>query len=331
MLNESQQLQNTSIQAQEFHRSQSDSQPAPVHDPDEINLLEYIYVLVKSKWWIIGALVLGLALGYFLAVKKGPTYVAEAVIAAKENESQKTPNLSGLGAFGGLVASQLNIGGNPGLDKIDLILGSRKFSAELIEKYDILTMVMKNLSPKVYKKMYDTTQNKWSEEFIKPNTLLLGASVNATFLRKEIGKNNTLTLKVESKDSTFSDTLLSMYLQHLNTFIQTSVHKEAKDNVSFLENRLISIADPLLREKLQNMIASELEKEMVISKEAFKIIDPPVRTVQFKEKRLYPIVFGVGFSFVVFITVIFLHALSSTQKTKEDKFLLEQIKKKLIF
>jgi LPS O-antigen subunit length determinant protein (WzzB/FepE family) len=24
------------------------------HDPDEINLLEYVYVLVKNKWWIIG-------------------------------------------------------------------------------------------------------------------------------------------------------------------------------------------------------------------------------------------------------------------------------------
>ena len=121
-------------------------------DPDEINLLEYIYVLVKNKWWIIGALVFGLVVGYIAAIVKGPTYITEAVIAAKENENKSTPNLSGLGAFSGLVASQLNIGGNPGLDKIDLILGSRKFSAEVIEKYNLLVPVMKNLSPKTYKK-----------------------------------------------------------------------------------------------------------------------------------------------------------------------------------
>src|SRR5512133_1046085 len=122
----------------------------PQSDPDEINLLEYIYVLVKNKWWIIGAAIFGLVLGYGLALKKGPRYVAEAVIAAKENENSKTPNLSSFGALSGIVASQLNISANPGLDKIDLILGSRKFNAEMIEKYDLLPMITKVQSPKVY-------------------------------------------------------------------------------------------------------------------------------------------------------------------------------------
>jgi hypothetical protein len=25
-----------------------------LRDPDEINLLEYIYVLIKNKWWVKG-------------------------------------------------------------------------------------------------------------------------------------------------------------------------------------------------------------------------------------------------------------------------------------
>ena len=69
-------------------------------DPDEINILEYIYVLVKNKWWIIGFALLGLVSGYLLALIKGPTFKAEAIIAAKENENKSAPNLSGLGAFG---------------------------------------------------------------------------------------------------------------------------------------------------------------------------------------------------------------------------------------
>jgi len=53
------------------------------HDPDEINLLEYLYALVKHKWWIIGATVLGLAIGHIAAVIKGPVYKAEVTVAPK--------------------------------------------------------------------------------------------------------------------------------------------------------------------------------------------------------------------------------------------------------
>jgi hypothetical protein len=100
-------------------------------NPDEINLLEYIYALVKHKWLIIGLTFLGLVAGYTAALIKGPTWVAEAVIAPREAESQKMPSFSGLGALGGIVASQLNLGGNASLEKIDLILDSREFGAEL--------------------------------------------------------------------------------------------------------------------------------------------------------------------------------------------------------
>ena len=133
--------QNQSQPPQQDGKSQVPAYSAPQfrpHDPDEINLLEYIYVLVKNKWWIIGATVLGLVLGYGAAIIKGPSYVAEAVIAAKESNNSSTPNLSGLGMLGGMVAGQLNISQNPGLDKIDLILDSKKFNAELIEKYNLL-------------------------------------------------------------------------------------------------------------------------------------------------------------------------------------------------
>ncbi len=287
-------------------------------------------MLVKNKWWIIGAAIFGLVLGYGLALKMGPRYVAEAVIAAKENENSKTPNLSSFGAFSGLVASQLNISANPGLDKIDLILGSRKFNAEMIEKYDLLPMITKVQSPKVYAKWFDTTKNDWNDSFVKPNLLLVGAGLNSGLLKKEINKNNTMTIKIESKDSTFSDTLLAKYLEYLNVYIKENVLSEAQENVSYLEKQLMTVADPLLREKLQTLIANELEKQMVVSKEAFRVVDPAIRTFQFKQKKLFPMVFGVGLSFVVILVVIVLHALSSGQKTEEDILLIKKIKKSIL-
>lgn len=301
----------------------------PPSNPDEINLLEYIYVLVKNKWWIIGAAVLGLVLGYGLALKKGPTFVAEAVIAAKENENKATPNLSGFGAFGGLVASQLNIGGNPGLDKIDLILGSRKFNAEMIEKYDLLPMIYREQYPKIYRQKYDTTNNRWNDDFKAPNLLSTGDMLLSRFLKKEVGKNGTMIVKIESIDSTFCDTLMNKYLLFLNEFIQYSVKKEADDNLKYLENRLEVTSDPLLREKLQGMIANEVEKAMLVSTEAFKIIDPPLRTYNFKAKKFYPLVCSAGFFFIITILVIIKYSLINTNRTEEDRMYIDNIMKYL--
>ncbi|MBN1604445.1 MAG: hypothetical protein JW915_22745 [Chitinispirillaceae bacterium] len=321
---------NTTTQSQQSSAvTQSLSHSVTASDPDEINLLEYIYVLVKNKWWIIGATVIGLIGGFIVAKIKGPTYITEAVIAAKESEAQKAPNLSSFGAFSGLVASQLNISANPGLDKMELILDSRKFNAELIEKYDLLPMVYKEAMPKVYAKVYDTLNNNWKPDFKKPVMLGIGGMLKGTYLKKET-KAGLMTIKIESKDSVFSDTLLSKYLLYLNSYIKDNVQADAKENVGYLEKQLITIADPLLREKIQTLIANELEKAMLVSKEAFKIVDPPFKYVTFKQKKLYPMVFGAGLFFMTMMIVVFGHAFASGQKTEEDKELLKKIRKSLL-
>jgi hypothetical protein len=304
--------------------------PPNYRDPDEINLLEYIYALVKHKRLIVGATVLGLVLGYVAALIKGPTWVAEAVIAPKEAESQKTPSFAGLGALGGLVASQLNFAGNASLDKIDQILDSRKFGARLIENYSLLPIIYKYQWPKVYRKYWDAPQNAWKPEFVQPKPLDMGSFIKAKYLKKTKDiKTNTLLLKIQSKDSTFTVNLATMYVGYLNDYIKTNVQNEAKGNVGYLDSQLVSIVDPLLREKIQGLIADEIEKEMVVSKEAFKIVDPVYLSKTFKEKKLFPLVFGFGLFFMGCLFVVFLQAIASSDKTEEDKDLIEKIRKEL--
>lgn len=304
--------------------------PSPPHDPDEINLLEYVYVLVKNKWWIIGLTIFGYLLGYGLALKKGPRYVAEAVIAPKESESQKGPNLSGLGAFGGLVASQINTGGNASLEKINIILDSRKFNADMIEKYNLLPFIYKKIYPKIYKNIYNESLHTWDAHFVKPKPLST-SGLTSGFLKKVTNKNNTMVLKIESKDATFSDTLLAKYLDYLNTFIRSSVQEDAKENVSYIEHQLASVSDPLLREKLQALIASEVEKAMLVSKEAFKVIDPPFSYATFKQKKTFPMVLAAGLFFLTCLVLVFIQAFSSADKTEEDRQMLVKIGKELFF
>jgi len=307
----------------------TEQQPtAPYKDPDEINLLEYVYVLVKHKWWIIGATVLGLVFGYVAAVVKGPTYVAEVVLAPKESDSKKGTDLSSFGALGGLVAGQLNIGGNTSLEKISMILDSREFSARLIDRYNLLPEIYKNALPKQYKKSWDTLKQDWKSSFVKPRKLDMGGLIKGKYLKKSKNdKSGLLTITVESKDTTFSKLLATDYVEYLNEYIKSETQKEAKENVIYLKMQMDSISDPLIREKVLALISSEIEKAMVTNKEAFKIFDPIYTYPNFKKKKMYPLVFSAGLFFCSLMIIIMMYAFSSAEKTEEDRLLIGKIKK----
>jgi hypothetical protein len=276
---------------------------------DEINLFEIAYVLVRYKVVVILFTALGLVGGYMLAKAKGPTYVASAVIMAKESDKQM-PNLGALGMFGGLAAAQLNLAGNPGLEKIEIHFDSRQFKAEMIEKYGLLNDIYKYGAPRLYRKHYDTLGGRWieCEKFTEPTPAKAADLFTKKFIGKSIDtKRGTLTLSVKSSDSLFTVKVIEGSLEHLNRYIQTNVQKDAKDNVDYLERQLITIADPLLREKLQGMIAAEIEKAMIISKEAFKVIDKPFCMKRHREKITYPVIMALGMFLISSGTVIFLY------------------------
>jgi len=188
-----------------------------------------------------------------------------------------------------------------------------------------LPQVIKNLYPKVYKTCYDTVKNEWKEDFKKPNILAIGAAVSSSILKRELNNNNTMTIMVNSKDSIFADTLLSKSLQYLNVYIKDMVLREARENVSYLDKQLEIVADPLLREKLQGLIANEIEKEMLVSKEAFRVVDPQLRTVEYKDKKMLSVVFSCCFLFLTVLIIVVGHALAS-QRSREDEELIQKIK-----
>jgi hypothetical protein len=305
---------------------------------DEINLLELLYVLVKYKTVIIIFSVLGFMGGYFAAKMKGPTYTASSLLVAKEAEGARSGGLSGaFGALGGF-AGGLNMMGNPGLEKLELYLGSREFNAELIEKYDLLPDMFrfapKRRTAKVYKKFYDTLNGKWleSEDFTLPTPVQMATFLTKAYFQNEVNiKKGTLTVSVKSSDSTFSYKVLSSCVEHLDHYIKTDVQNEAKNNVDYLEEQLFTIADPLLREKIQDMIASEIEKAMIVSREAFKVIDKPFCQMGHPNTKLYAVGGAFGMFLLLSAIVIFFHQMFGSGNTNpKSKRWVDMIREQLL-
>jgi len=286
---------------------------------DEINLLELFYVFVKFKTIIIIFCGIGFIGGFIAARVKGPTHTSQAVLMARESD-RPTPNLGAFGAFGGLAG--LNIAGNPGLERIQLILNSREFNSRFIEKYDLTTGIYAYANNKwlrkTYRNFYDTTSGKWDENIILYRPEQLSGVLSSTLFKKNITKEGTLELQVRSSDSLFSYTTLAACLEFLNHHIQTSVQTEAKENVDFLEKQLFTISDPLLREKLQEKIAAEIEKAMIVSKEAFRVLDRPFCSKQHKEKKMYPIAGAFAMFFASSGLLIFFHYIFGAGNTNSE-------------
>lgn len=322
-------MTDTSSRSRDTRPEQPTGDPRPYKDPDEINLLEYAYVLIRSKWLLIGVGVLGLALGYVAAKIKGPTYTATAVIAPRETEGQKVPKISGLGMFGGMVASELGLGGNASLEHLEIVLDSRKFSAEMLEAKNLLPELHRHEWPEKYEEAWDSVGGMWKVDSLVVPYPAAGGYVKEELLSKEINKNNTMNIRMSHSDSLFAYTMLSGVLEYLDAHVRTSVQDDARENRMYLETQLVNVTDPLLRQKIQELIAAEVEKQMVVSKEAFRTIDPVYVSKDYKEKKLYPIVFAFGLTFLVVLFVIFEHALFSSDKTAEDQQYLESIKREL--
>jgi hypothetical protein len=123
--------------------------------------------------------------------------------------------------------------------------------------------------------------------------------------------------------------LLSSCVEYLNQYIREDIQHSAGANVKYLDSRLINVADPLLREKVQSLIASEIEKMMVVSKEAFQVVDPVATGRSFKHKKLYPIALGFGLFMLSVLWVVFAHAFAGAEKLPEDRQYLDGIKREL--
>jgi len=269
-------------------------------------------------------------LGFVAAVIKGPVFRADVLIAAKETDAQKAANLGGLGALGGLVAAQLAFGTNPGLDRIESILGTRKFNAELIEKYGLLPDLYRVFWPKAYRKFYDKQALQWKPQFKQPEMARIGGFLAKKVIKRETSKTSkTMTISVQTRDSLFSYTLMSACVEYLNEYVRENIQKDAGGNVAYLDSTLVRVADPLLREKVQSLIAAEIEKMMVVSKEAFQVVDPVATGRNYRHRKLYPLAIGFGVFMLSALWVVFAHAVAGAEKLPEDRQYLEGIKREL--
>jgi len=299
----------------------------PDYESDEISLLDLFMVLVRRKWLIIGLVFLsGVAAG-LISLFMTNAYRSEATIAPRQAEQSGNKVLSGaLGGLGGIVMNEIGLGGGGEVDKIEVLLKSRQLAQLVVEKH--------NLMPLLFEDQWDHQKKAWKEN--PAPTLQDAHKLFSKELLKVIRdrKTDVLTVSIEHKNPEFARSIVSYYLTELSEGLRAKVLKDAEENRRFLTEQLDRTTDPLMREKIYNMLAKEIEKDTFARAQTFYgfyVLDPPISpdlNKKVKPRRsMICILSAVVAFFVAVFLAFFLEYLHRLKTEEPDRY--QQLKDSL--
>ena len=273
-------------------------------DEDEISLVDLFMVLLKRKWLIMGLVFLTAVGAVTISLSLTNIYRSEATISARQQEQTSSRALSGaLGGLGGIVAGEFGLGGGSEADIIEVLLKSRRLAEIVVERYDLL--------PALFKEKWDSQRGAWLEN---PGPTMQDAYrlINNSLLK--VGrdrKTDVITLGVEHEQPEFARQMASYYITELSEQLRAKVVKDAQENMRFLDEQLERTSDPLLREKIYNMLAKEIEKDTFARAQTyygFYVLDPPIAPdpdKKAKPKRALICILSVMVAFFVAVFLAF--------------------------
>lgn len=251
----------------------------------EVDALRLILGLWRRKSWIILCTTVVSLAGLLYAMLSPPVYLSQATIGLKEagkgNDASRI--FSQFGGMGGMMAAQLGLG-STNLAKVDILLQGHELAEDVITRNGLL--------PVLFPDSAERPPLRRAVEILRRK--ILRVEPNA--------KSSVILVGCEFRDPALAKRLVEHYLDALNDRIRGDVIRDAEVNREYLGRQLANTLDPVLREKIQSMIGMEIEKSMLVSTQAFEILEKPVEPLlrlKPKKKVILVMSFLLGFALSV--------------------------------
>ena len=132
-------------------------------------------------------------------------------------------------------------------------------------------------------------------------------------------KNNTIVISVDFYDPVEAAAMVEHFLTTLNSHMSEEAKRVANTNRKYLEDQLKNTSDPLIKQKIYNLIAHQVETSMMAEvKEnfAFKVLDPPmVPDRKIKPKRALMVM--LSFLLSLFAGILIAFFLENIERAKD--------------
>ena len=237
---------------------------------DEINLLDYLKIILKHKRLIGAIVIVVVLLTVITSLLMTKIYESKTVIVPAAPGGNRTD----FGAMGA-VAAQFGLAtpASSNASEIVNVLKSDILRERIINKYNLLGVLFEA----------DFLKKKSNNEKIWEGIRALDDILTINFNQKE----NAISISAQYKDPILAANFVRYTLEELNELMSSEAKRVAETNKKYLESQIEKTLDPFIRTKIYSMIAQQIETSMMAEvKEnfAFKIIDPP----RVPDKRIKP-------------------------------------------
>lgn len=286
----------------EYNRGES-NQGVAHRDGQTLGLeLSEIFLVVWRSWqWILVGTILSMLLGMAYALCAQEAYQATAIIAPRERQSGSAAMLSRLGGLGGIVAAEVGVGvGN--LEWLGVIARNGDLAESVVQSHDLVKVIFED--------QWDREGKRWKTRKggSVPTVRAAAQRLREGMLTASVdARKGILTLSLVAPDSLLARDLAQWYLEALALYIGNQVRNDAESNIEFLETRLKGVSDPLLRDKIQGIIANEVERAMLASHSPFQVLRHPVVPLERKwpKRKLVVMVAAlIGFGLSCILAIV---------------------------
>ena len=291
-------------------------------EEDEINLLDYFIVLLKHKWLIFVIVFITGVAAVIISLMLANVYRSEATIIPRQQEKSATSSaLSALGALSGMAGGDV--------DKFEVVLKSRDLARRVVEKYKFM--------PELFEDEWDPLKKQWKEN---PAPTIQDAYKLITKKMLTVArdrKTDVLTIKFDHEDPNFAKIMADNYLTELSESLREETLKDAAENRRFLQEQIEQTSDPLLKVKISDLLAKEIEKETFARAQkyyGFIVLDPPVASdldKKVKPKRALICILSVTLAGFFAIFLAFFLEYIHNVKNSEDEERLSNLRRHLRF
>jgi len=235
-------------------------------EEEGISLVDLLMIMLKHKWMILSIVVLSGILAVAASSLMTKKYRSECTIAPASQEK----GLGGLAALGGLgaaLASDAGLLPAGSLEQFEVVLKSRDLTNAIIEKH--------NLMPVLYEDSWDSGRQCWKVK--KPPTIQDAyRDIQKILIAAPDKRKNVMKVSVEFRDPLLAQAILNYYIAGMSEFLRKQTLEDAAAQQAQLYQQLGRTSDPLLKNKLYEMIAKQIEKETIARVQkyfSFSIID----------------------------------------------------------
>lgn len=257
---------------------------------NEVNLADYLSVLVKHKWLIAILVLMSVLTTGIIAFNSPNIYQATAAIIPASQPKER----AGMSA----IAAQFGISTAPAsnVSEITRLLQSNILMEKVLTKH--------NLMPVFFEKAD-------LEEMTAESKVWKGIRyLKSVFTVNHDQQEGIIELTAESENPKTAAAIINYMLAELTDYMSHEAKRVAGINKKYLESLIDENADPLIGQKIYSLIAKQIEISMMAEvKEnfAFKVLDPPkVPDKKIRPKRSKIILLSFIMSFFASVLLAFL-------------------------